>query len=99
LVQRETGGNLAEILDQIAKVVRGRFKFERKVRSLAAEGKMSAWVLSLMPLGLVAMLAITSPNYLPILLKVPVGHKLIYAAVALAAVGIFWIRRIIRIEV
>ena len=99
LVQRETGGNLAEILDQIAKVVRGRFKFERKVRTLAAEGKISAWVLSLVPFGLVAMLSIASPNYLPILLKEPVGHKLIYAAVILGVLGIFWIRRIIRIEV
>jgi tight adherence protein B len=99
LVQRESGGNLAEILDQIAKVVRGRFKFERKVRTLSAEGKISAWVLSLVPVGLTAILSIASPNYLPILLKVPVGHKLIYGAVALAIVGIFWIRRIIRIEV
>jgi len=99
LVQRESGGNLAEILDQIAKVVRGRFKFERKVRTLSAEGKVSAWVLSLVPVGLTAMLSIVSPNYLPILLKVPVGHKLIYASIALAGVGIFWIRRIIRIEV
>jgi len=99
LVQRETGGNLAEILDQIARVVRGRFKFERKVRTLSAEGKVSAWVLSLVPIGLTAMLSIASPNYLPILLKVPVGHKLIYAALGLAVVGIFWIRRIIRIEV
>jgi len=99
LVQRETGGNLAEILDQIAKVVRGRFKFERKVRTLAAEGKVSAWVLSLVPVALTVMLSIASPNYLPILLKVPIGLKLIYAAVGLAVVGIFWIRRIIRIEV
>jgi len=99
LVQRETGGNLAEILDQIAKVVRGRFKFERKVRTLAAEGKVSAWVLSLVPIGLTAMLSIASPGYLPILLKVPVGHQLIYASIGLAGVGILWIRRIIRIEV
>ena len=62
LVQRETGGNLAEILDQIAKIVRGRFKFERKVRTLAAEGKMSAWVLAMVPLGLVLMLSIASPE-------------------------------------
>jgi tight adherence protein B len=99
LVQRETGGNLAEILDQIAGVVRGRFKFERKVRTLSAEGRVSAWVLSLVPLALTAMLSITNPNYLPILLTVPLGHKLIYASVALAVLGIFWIRRLIRIEV
>jgi tight adherence protein B len=99
LVQRETGGNLAEILDQIAKVVRGRFKFERKVRTLAAEGKISAWVLSLVPFVLIGMLSISAPNYLPILLTNPVGHKLIYTAAILGVIGIFWIRRIIRIEV
>src|SRR3569833_11416 len=93
LVQRESGGNLAEILDQIAKGVRGRFKFERKVRTLSAEGRVSAWVLSLVPLALTAMLSITNPNYLPVLLTVPLGHKLIYASVALAVLGFFWIRR------
>jgi tight adherence protein B len=99
LVQRETGGNLAEILDQIGKVVRGRFRFERKVRTLAAEGKMSAWVLSMVPLALVAMLSISSPHYLPILLTKPVGHKMLYVAGMLGIVGVLWIRRIIRIEV
>ena len=52
-----------------------------------------------MPVVLTVMLSIASPNYLPILLKVPIGHKLIYVAVALAIGGIWWIRRIIRIEV
>lgn len=99
LVQRETGGNLAEILEQIAKIVRGRFRFERKVRSLSAEGRMSAWVLALVPLGLIVMLSIASPNYLPVLLKNPVGHKLLYGAGILGVLGILWIRRIIRIEV
>ncbi len=99
LVQRETGGNLAEILDQIAKVVRGRFRFGRKLRSMSAEGRMSAWVLTLIPLGLIALLSFTSPTYLPVLLERPVGHKLLYAAGTLGLLGIFWIRRIIRIEV
>jgi tight adherence protein B len=98
LVQRETGGNLAEILEQIAKVVRGRFRFERKVRTLAAEGKMSAWVLALVPLGLVGLMSIVSPNYLPILLTNPTGHKLLYGAGILQLLGVLWIRRIIRIE-
>jgi len=99
LVQRDTGGNLAEILDQIAKVVRGRFRFGRKLRSLSAEGRMSAWVLTLIPLGLIALLSFSSPNYLPVLLEKPIGHKLLYTAGALGLLGIFWIRRIIRIEV
>jgi tight adherence protein B len=99
LVQRETGGNLAEILDQIGKVVRGRFRFARKIRSLSAEGRISAWVLTMVPLVLVAMLSLVAPNYLPILLKNPLGHKMLYTAGALGVVGILWVRRIIRIEV
>jgi tight adherence protein B len=99
LVQRETGGNLAEILDQIAKIVRSRFRFERKVRSLSAEGRMSAWVLALVPLGLVVLLSIASPGYLPVLLKNPTGHKLLYGAGVLAVLGVLWIRRIIQIRV
>jgi tight adherence protein B len=98
LVQRETGGNLAEILDQIAKVVRGRFRFQRKIRSLSAEGKMSAWVLSLVPLGLVAIMSIASPGYLPIMLTNKLGHEMLYAAAVLQVAGIFWIRSIIKIE-
>lgn len=99
LVQRDTGGNLAEILDQIAKIVRSRFRFERKVRSLSAEGRMSAWVLALVPVGLVALLSVASPDYLPVLLKNPTGHKLLYGAGVLAVLGVLWIRRIIQIEV
>jgi tight adherence protein B len=99
LVQRETGGNLAEILDQIAKIVRSRFRFERKVRSLSAEGRMSAWVLALVPVGLVGLLSVASPDYLPVLLKNPTGHKLLYGAGILAVLGVLWIRRIIQIEV
>lgn len=99
LVQRETGGNLAEVLDQISRVVRGRFKFYRKVRTLSAEGRMSAWVLALVPLGLFALISYSAPDYLPVLLKDPVGHKLIFAAVGLALVGVLWIRKLLRIEV
>lgn len=99
LVQRETGGNLAEILDQIAKVVRGRFKLGRKVRSLSAEGKMSAWVLAMVPVGLVGLMSVSAPTYLPILLTDPLGHKLLYGAGILGIIGVLWIRRIIRIEV
>ena len=99
LVQRETGGNLAEILDQIAGVVRGRFRFQRKVRTLSAEGRLSAWVLAMVPLGLVVVLSIASPQYLPVLLHKEIGHLLIYGALILFVIGVFWISRVIRIEV
>ncbi len=99
LVQRETGGNLAEILDQIAGVVRGRFRFQRKVRALSAEGRISAWVLAMVPLALVVLLSVVSPHYLPVLLHKEIGHLLIYGALTLFVIGVFWISRVIRIEV
>lgn len=99
LLQRETGGNLAEILEQIVKVVRGRFKFFRKVRTLSAEGRMSAWVLALVPLALFGALSYTQPNYLPVLVEDPFGRKLIACAIVLGLIGVLWIRKILRIEV
>src|SRR6266702_668018 len=99
LLARETGGNLAEILEQIGRVVRGRFKFFRKVRTLSAEGRMSAWVLALVPLVLFGAISMTQPDYLPALLHDPLGQKLIMGAVGLAFVGTLWIRKLLRIEV
>jgi tight adherence protein B len=98
LVQKDTGGNLAEILDQISKVVRGRFKFQRLVKTLSAEGRMSAWVLGLIPLLLFAIISITTPEYLPVLLEHPVGRQLILGGAVLAFIGFFWIRKVIQIE-
>jgi tight adherence protein B len=99
LLQRETGGNLAEILEQIVKVVRGRFKFFRKVRTLSAEGRMSAWILALVPLTLFAALWIMQPAYLPVLVTDPLGRKLISVAIVLGFIGALWIRQLLRIEV
>jgi tight adherence protein B len=99
LVQKESGGNLAEILDQIATVIRGRFKFQRRVRTLSAEGRMSAWVLACVPFGLVIALTITNPTYLPMLFEDPVGKQIAMGAVVWGAIGVFFIRRIIRVEV
>jgi tight adherence protein B len=99
LVQKETGGNLAEILEQIGKVVRGRFRFQRRVTTLSAEGRMSAWILALIPFGLFALLSISSPDYLPALLDHPTGQKMIVGGAGMGILGIFWIRRIIRVDV
>lgn len=99
LVQRETGGNLAEILERIAAVVRGRFKLQRKVKTLSAEGRLSAWILTLVPLVLFAVIWVTTPDYLPMLLHDDVGQKMIIYGVVSAIVGIFWVRKVIRIEV
>jgi tight adherence protein B len=99
LVQKETGGNLAEILGQIGAVVRGRFRLERKIRTLSAEGRLSAWILALVPMVLFAIITITTPDYLPTLTEDPLGQKLIIVGGVMGVIGIFWIRKIIRIEV
>jgi tight adherence protein B len=99
LVQKETGGNLAEVLEQIARVIRGRFKLQRKVKTFTAEGRMSAWVLALVPLALFATIWITTPDYLPVLIEDPRGQKMVIYGCISGVIGITWIRRIIRIEV
>jgi tight adherence protein B len=99
LLQRETGGNLAEIFHQISGVIRGRFKLQRKVRTLSAEGRMSAWILCLIPLLLVVAMTIINPDYLPLLIDDDTGQKVAIGAFVWAMVGILWIRRIIRIQV
>ncbi|MDH5254938.1 MAG: type II secretion system F family protein [Gammaproteobacteria bacterium] len=99
LVQKETGGNLAEILEQISGVIRSRFRFQRKVRSLSAEGRLSAWILAMTPFVLFVVISVSTPEYLPVLLEHPTGQKLIAFAFVMGIAGIFWIRRVIRIEV
>jgi len=99
LVQRDVGGNMSEILAKIAAVVRSRFRFQRRVRTLTAEGRISVWVLTLVPFVLAAALWISSPDYLPMLVKDPLGQKLVTAAFAFLFVGFLWVRRLIRIEV
>jgi tight adherence protein B len=99
LVQKETGGNLAEILDQISKVIRDRFRFQRRVRTLSAEGRLSAWILVMVPMVLIPVLLWTSPDYLPMLFNDPFGQQLVYFAFIWGGIGILILRKIIRIEV
>jgi len=99
LVQRETGGNLAEILSNLSTIIRGRFRFHRKVKTLSAEGRMSAWILGLVPFALIALIQFTTPSYLTILFNSDFGIKLCIGAFIAMMIGMLWIRKIIRIEV
>jgi tight adherence protein B len=99
LVQRETGGNLAENLGRISSVIRGRFRFQRKVKTLSAEGRLSGWILAMTPLVLFGALWLMHPEYVARLTEHPRGPTLIYIAVGMGTVGILWIRRLVRIEV
>ncbi|MDI5987050.1 type II secretion system F family protein [Halomonas sp. M4R5S39] len=99
LIQKETGGNLAELLDGLAAVVRDRFRFQRKVRTLSAEGRMAAWILSLMPFVLAGILTLVNAEFLPMLTKDPLGRHLVVVAFVMVVIGILWLRKIVRIEV
>ncbi|PMS38671.1 tight adherence protein B [Trinickia symbiotica] len=99
LIQRETGGNLAEVLDGIAFLIRERFKLFDKVRVLAAEGKMSAWVLGLLPFVTAGAMMALNREFLAVLWEDPAGLKVVYAMISMMVSGAFWMRRIIKIRV
>jgi len=99
LIHRETGGNLTEVLERLSNLIRGRFRFQRKVKTMSAEGRMSAWILVAIPFLLAAAIIVTSPDYLTLLIKDPTGQMFVMGAFGSMLVGIFWIRRIIRIQI
>jgi tight adherence protein B len=99
LIQRETGGNLAEVLDSIALLIRERFKLFDKVRVLAAEGKLSAWVLAALPFVTGVAIMVVNPSFLPVLWEDPVGVKMLIAMFVAMVLGALWMRSIIKIRV
>jgi tight adherence protein B len=99
ILQRETGGNLAELMGTLADLIRERFKFEGKVRTLTAEGRFSAVVLILLPLLLAAYLYVTNPTFLDPLFKEDVGNLMALLALVGMVVGALVMRRMVKIEV
>jgi len=99
LVQRETGGNLAELLSKTATLIRARMRLAGTVRVLSAEGRISAWVLSLLPFLVAGAIQLVHPSFLSILWLDPMGQKLALAALAMMAFGIFWMWRVIDIRI
>ena len=99
LIQHETGGNLAELLDNISAIVRSRIKLIGEIRTLSAEGKLSAWILSLLPFAAGLVINLTNPGFMDILWTDPIGVKMVYGALFLMLLGIWWMSRIIKIRV
>jgi tight adherence protein B len=99
LIQRETGGNLSEILDNLAHVVRERFKIRRQVRVHTAHGRFTAFVLLSLPAGLAIALSVISPDQMHPLFHERMGQMLLLAAMVLQTIGFVWIRQVIKIEV
>ncbi len=98
LTQRESGGNLSEILDNLASVIRDRFKVRREVRTKSAHGRMTGWVLVAMPPALALILLMISPEYLRPLVEEPAGVRMVITGIGLQILGTVIIRRIVRID-
>ena len=99
MLQRETGGNLAEILDNLSYMIRERFKILRQVRVYTAQGRLTMMLLMGLPPVIVITMLIVSPGFIQPLFNDPIGHMLIAAGITLQTIGYFVIRRIIQIQV
>lgn len=99
IIQRETGGNLAEVLDSISTIIRARLKLFGKIRAISAEGKYSAVVLSVLPFITGAIIYGMNPDLTSRLWTDPLGIKMMYAGIFAIFLGIIWMRKVIRIHV
>jgi tight adherence protein B len=99
LIQRDTGGNLSEILDTLARVVRERFNIHRQIRTHTAHGRFTALVLLSMPPFLGVVMLFINPDHMNLLFHEKIGQTLLMVATVMQLIGFFWIRKVIRIEV
>ncbi|MBP7569563.1 MAG: type II secretion system F family protein [Acidobacteria bacterium] len=98
LTQRESGGNLSEVLDNLSTVIRDRFSLKRQVRAKSAHGRVTGWILAAMPPALALAFMVISPSYIGTLMNDPIGIRLLLVAIVLQVIGTVAIRRIVRIE-
>ncbi|MDP1808148.1 MAG: type II secretion system F family protein [Actinomycetota bacterium] len=98
-IQREVGGNLSEILDILSLSIRERGELNRQVKALTAEGRLSAYILLVMPFVLAVMLYMTNPTYMALLWETTIGLVLLGVAVVLMTVGSVWLWRLVKVEV
>jgi tight adherence protein B len=97
--QREMGGNLSEVLDKLANVIRDRFKVKRQVRAVSAHGRITGVVLGILPPAVAAILFVMSPAHIRLLVDDPLGVYMVVTAVILQAIGVVVIRRIVDVEI
>jgi tight adherence protein B len=98
-IQREVGGNLAEILDNVADTLRERAMLRRQVRVLTAEGRLSAWVLALLPVGIALYITAVNPEYIGTLVTETMGLIMLAGSLILLVAGVLWMRKIVNIDV
>jgi len=97
-VHREVGGDLAQVLDQVGQTIRERNQIRRQVKALSAEGKLSAYVLMALPIGIVGFLGLTRPEYVGIFVQSPLGYGLILVCVIMLTVGALWLRKMVTVK-
>src|SRR5206468_9289499 len=98
LTQREMGGNLSEVLDNLAMVIRERFKVKRQVRVVSAHGRITGLVLGILPVAVALVLLVVAPADLRLLVQDPLGIQLLIAGAVLQVIGVLVIRRILDVE-
>ena len=99
LIQKETGGNLAEVLDKCAYLIRERFRLKREIRTKTAQGRLTGWILSFLPVALGILLFIVNPDGISLLWKHPLGQKMLYTGATMTLIGALIIRKIVRVQV
>ena len=99
LIQRQVGGNLAEILDKIEHTIRERVRIKGQIRVMTAQQRFSAMIVLLLPPGMFAIIYVMNPDYILTLVREPIGYLLLGAALLLQIIGVFIISRIVNIEV
>jgi tight adherence protein B len=99
LIQRDSGGNLTEVLSNLSQLIRERLKLMSKIRVLSAEGRLSAWILGLMPFALGAVMNLLNPTFMSPLWTDPIGIAILQYMLGLMAIGVLLLRKIIRIRV
>jgi tight adherence protein B len=97
-IHREAGGNLGEVLDHVGETIRERNQIRRQVRTLSAEGRISANVLIALPIAIAALLAFVSPDYVTLFVTTPIGLVLIGISLVLFVIGVLWLRQITKIR-
>lgn len=99
MIQRQTGGNLSEILDNISETIRSRIKIKGEIKILTAQGRISGLIISLLPVVIAVLINVINPEYISVLFKNQLGWAMLVMAVLMQGIGIYLIRRIVRIEV
>lgn len=99
LIQREVGGNLAEILDNLSYTIRERFRIRGEIRTRSAQGRMTGYLLAALPILTGLAFVVMSPEYIMLLFQDPMGHLIVAGALMLQIIGFLWIRKVVAIDI